>query len=106
MSNLRKDICRVVGCTDKMFCLRCEEVNMEIVTTIVTDGLYVDKLEPSDIIAMDELDAIEIIMAIEDEFDIEIDDEETKEALIGVTDLNPLKRVMTKHLREKHVQSL
>jgi acyl carrier protein len=62
-----------------------EKSNLERITDIITDQLGLD---PSDVtpeakiiedLGADSLDAVELVMAVEEEFDIEISDEEAKD---------------------------
>ena len=70
-SKFMKDMCRAVGCDDVKFCTRCNTLSEKTFEDILVNTL------PGHIIdeRMDELDQVELIMAVEEEYDVEIADE-------------------------------
>jgi acyl carrier protein len=67
-----RDICRTIGCQGK-YCPRCDVLNGW--DSMVRDAIFEDDHRVDDSTELDELDQVELIMAVEEFYDIEIPDE-------------------------------
>jgi len=71
------DICRTLGCDSDRVCGRCGEVNVPAFIKLVEEVLSTVDLD----YRMDDLDQIEVLMACEEHYDIEILDEEIEKLM-------------------------
>lgn len=72
-SKFLKDICRSVGCDGERICQRCGNVDERNWMRLLEGVLSTTNMDEE----FDDLDQIEMVMAAEEEYDIEIPDEET-----------------------------